>query len=207
MRLYLPYGETVRFQGLLPLRYWRNAASEFNTADSPSPQQGLWDYLVEITDMPRAELEKLDRFINRFVIPAMFNALSKRSPTWRRRLTRWFGNQGVRRAFPRQGVHLPVALEKDAAAEADLWYVTDDLSEGGLALTLPTPGLEGSETGFTLILPQGQIEGAAQIVREEPVRLFGKEYYRYGLRFADLSPEDRERIRYATRYAIETEAR
>jgi cellulose synthase (UDP-forming) len=207
MILYLPYGENVYFKGTLPLRYWRNTASAMEAEGPPSWSVSAWDYVVEIADLPPRELEKLDRFINRFVIPAMFHVLSGRSPTWRRRLTRWFGDQAVRRAFPRHGVQLPVALERGAPEEADVWRVTDDLSEGGLAVTLPGPALSQMETGFTLLLPDGRIEGTAQIVREEPVRLFDANYDRYGLRFLDLSAEDRERIRRMTRYALEAEAR
>jgi cellulose synthase (UDP-forming) len=203
MILYLPYGENIYFTGILPLRYWRNTVSTSETAQAGTMK--AWDYVVEITDLPPREQERLDRFINRFVIPATFRFLSGRSPLLRRRFTRWFGDYAVRRAFPRHGVQLPVALQEKAHEEADIWHVTDDLSEGGLAVTLTTPGLEGSETGFTLLLPDGRIEGVAQVVREEPVRLFDREYYRYGLRFVGLRQEDRDRIHQLARYAIEAE--
>lgn len=200
LTVYLPDGERLQCAGRLPLRYWRNAEA----ARPDAPARDAWEYVVEITALAPEEAERMDRFFTRFAIPATFHFLTRVAPL-RRRLGGVFLPYAVRRRFPRRGVQLPIAF-RPAAVEGDgAWCVTDDLSEGGLCVLLREPGRRGQEVPFTLLAPGGPICGKARFVREEPVRFAGADYYRYGLQYDGLTPEELERIGRLGRYAIEEE--
>jgi hypothetical protein len=208
--IFLPDGAPLRCRGRLPQRFMRNvqaarAASEGWSGSSEG--KTTWDYGVEFVDLSEDALARLDQFFTRFVIPAMFQFLAGRSASWERWLRRWFGSRAVHRRFPRKGVQLPLALRRGATEMDDDGHVTDDLSEGGMAVMLDRPGRNGEATDFTLLTPSGRIEGTARFVREERVRLAGADFFRYGLEFADVPDPDRSRIEGLGRYALEEEVR
>jgi len=192
--IHLLDGGRVRCRGRI---LYRRAADE---------GRKVWDYGVVLTDLPPDERAALDRYFIRYVIPAVFRFLTRRSPAWRRRLARWFAPRLQRRAARRKGVQFPLAFDLDASPGEGAWYITDDLSERGMGVVLPHRQTVGQETRFTLLLPGRRIVGRALFVREEPIPLPHSEFYRYGLAFLDLPEPDRARIRALGRFALEEEA-
>lgn len=192
--VFLPDGEPLRCTGKLLHERPRH------------DELGKCEYGVLFDPLAPEAHARLDRFLVRFVIPAVFHFLSAQSPSLRRRLARRFGPRAMRRRFPRRGVQVPVRLARGSNELEDEWHITDDLSLGGMAMVFTAPRETGSETDFTMLLPHGKIEGRARFVREERMRLAGTEVYRYGLEFLDLSDEDRERLQALRRYALEREA-
>ena len=210
LTIFLPDGAPLRCRGRLPPRYARNLrAAQAAAAGRSGSATGKesWDYGIEFAGLSPEALARLDRYFTRVVIPGTFRFLAGRSSSWARRVQRWFGPRALRRRFPRKGVQLPLALRRGAPEADDIWYVTDDLSAGGTAVTLEIPGRLGEETGFTLLTPLGRIEGTARFVREEKVRFAHGDCYRYGLEFVTVDEADRARIRGLGRYALEEEVR
>jgi len=202
----LPLGESVALTVFLPGGSTFCCTGRLLYERPRHDELGMCEYGIVLDPLAPEEHAKLDRFIIRFVIPATFHFLARRSPPLRRRLARWFGPVAMRRRFPRRGVQLPVRLAREANELHDDWHVTDDLSRGGMAILFTQPRAVGSETDFTLLLPHGKIEGRARFVREERLHLAGTETYRYGLEFLDLSEEDRDRLDALRRYSLEKEA-
>lgn len=193
LAIYLPVGEQVKARGRL-----------LHQRPSEDPM-GVYEYGIRFSRLPPEEHVKLDRFLTQFVIPATFRFLTRGPASMKRRLARWFGARALRRRFPRRGIQLPIAFRLGANPVEDDWYITDDLSEGGLAVTLSQRETLSRDTDFTILAPGGPIQGRARFVREEEAHLPQGIFFKYGLQFVYVQPEDRPRIEQLRRYAVEEE--
>lgn len=202
----LPYGMNAAFTIFLPDGKPLRCTGQLLHERPRHDELGKCEYGVLFDPLTPEEYARLDRFLVRFVIPAVFHFLSAQAPSMRRRLARRFGPRAMRRRFPRRGVQLPVCLEKGGNELHGEWQITDDLSLGGMSILFTSPREIGAETDFTMLLPHGKIEGRACFVREECLRLAGTDVYRYGLEFIGLADEDSERLKVLRKYALEKEA-
>jgi len=194
LTLHLPHGETVWCEGKVLHQRPRREGD------------GVFDYGVTYTRISPDDRVRLDRFIIRYVIPAMFERLSSRRAPYKRWIVRLVGRRSNRRGYARRGVQVLLALHREADESHGPWYVTEDLSEGGMAVLAAEPISTGDETPFTLLAPAGRITGQARFVRAASVKIGEIPMYRYGLTFVDLTPDDRRRLRALDRYAFEEEA-
>lgn len=192
--LHLPGGDTVWWEGKVLHRRPRRGGQSAN------------DYGIACTRISPDDRARLDRFIIRYVIPAMFARLSPVPIRRRRWLARLLGPGHSRRRFPRRGVQVLMSLSETADEWRDNWFVTEDLSEGGLSFLSAAPVDAGEETPFTLLTPEGKITGRAQFVRAERCTVGEVPMYRYALAFLDVSPDARRRLRALDKYAFEEEA-
>jgi cellulose synthase/poly-beta-1,6-N-acetylglucosamine synthase-like glycosyltransferase len=195
MEIHIPTGDPIRCTGTILHERPGNV------------DDGLHEFGILFDALPQEEHEKFDRFITQFVIPATFRFLTTHSPSWRNSIARRFSRGAIKRRFPRSGIQLPLRFGMADAETEGRWHITDDLSGGGMAVSMAERMTVGDEAPFTLMTPTGPFYGEMRVAREEKVVLAGMELYRYGLEFVGMGEDDRKQLARFRRYAIERETK
>jgi len=176
-------GETVKLRGEL-----RSTAQAGRGTDVAGFRYG-----VQFKDLTAPQIDALNRICLHFAVPLMFDEYEQgnRNTTWNR--FKLWQNRGMsqRRNATRNPFALPLIVNTGTSEETMMYSTTEDISRIATASLFENDMPVGTNVGFLLPTPLGDIRGTATVIRNQPRQVAGRTYYRSVLEFNEFEGQGR----------------
>jgi cellulose synthase/poly-beta-1,6-N-acetylglucosamine synthase-like glycosyltransferase/tetratricopeptide (TPR) repeat protein len=191
-------GESVKLEGEVR---W---VKDLHAGDRVGPvEPGAYRYGIAFRDLRPTQMDALNRMTLHYAVPRLYSEYAQgRERTWWKRAGAWLAQGAVRRRWAwRRQARLPVVLYPDPGRTAGRegreeplepsvlarslvhslafpprYTVTEDVSRAALSVLLSDPLPLGTEVGFYVPTPLGEVRGRARLVREESRRYAARDY-------------------------------
>ena len=131
-----------------------------------------------------------------YAVPRMFDEYDrgKRNTFWNR-LKLWQSRgMSQRRNALRNTFSLPFIVNTGTSEETTMYSTTEDISRVAAAAMFDNDIPPGTQVGYLLPTPLGDVRGTASVIRSVPVVIAGRTYYRCVFEFKEFEGQGRTTI-------------
>ena len=179
-------GEVVKLKGEL-----RSTASVAHARHSDGYRYG-----VQFLNLTPPQGDAINRMCLHYAVPRMYNEYERgnRNTFWNR-LKLWQSRgMAQRRNAKRNAFHLPFIVNSGTTEETTQYSTTEDISRVAAAAIFDNPLPAGSQVGYMMPTPIGEVRGTANVVRSTPEQIAGRTYHRCVLEFNEFEAQGRTTI-------------
>jgi cellulose synthase/poly-beta-1,6-N-acetylglucosamine synthase-like glycosyltransferase/tetratricopeptide (TPR) repeat protein len=179
-------GETVKCKGEV-----RSMASV-----ARGPNADGYRYGVQFLNLTTPQTDAINRTCLHYAVPRMFDQYERgnRDTFWNR--VKAWSARGMtqRRNARRNPFHLPIIVNTGTTEETMMFSTTEDISRVAAAAVFENEIPAGTQVGYLMPTPIGEVRGTANVIRSQPEVIAGRTYYRTVLEFKDFETQGRTTI-------------
>jgi len=176
-------GETIKLRGEL-----RSAAGVARSGNFEGHRYG-----VQFKDLTSPQIDAINRICYCYAAPRMFDEYDKgnRDTFWSR-IRNWQSRgMAQRRNAIRNTFHLPLVVNTGTSEETTMYSTTEDISRIAAAGMFENEMPLGSQVGYLLPTPLGEVRGTATVIRSQPTVVAGRTFHRAVLEFREFEGQGR----------------
>jgi cellulose synthase/poly-beta-1,6-N-acetylglucosamine synthase-like glycosyltransferase/tetratricopeptide (TPR) repeat protein len=150
-------------------------------------------YGIQFQNLTSPQVDAINRICLHYAVPRMFDeyARGNRNTVWTR-IKGWQGRSfAQRRAAKRNAYSLPLIVNSGSTEETTQYTATEDVSRIATAAMLENELPVGTQVGYLMPTPLGEVRGTAEVIRSDPQEVAGRLYYRTVLEFKEFEAQGR----------------
>ncbi len=179
-------GEVVKCKGEI-----RSAATVARGPNADGHRYG-----VQFQNLTPPQTDAINRMCLHYAVPRMYEQYERgnRDTLWNRFKLWQSRGMAQRRFATRNAFHLPIVINTGTSEETIHYSTTEDVSRVAAAAMFDTDLQPGSDIGYLMATPLGDIRGTARVLRSQSEQIAGKSYYRCVLEFQEFEGQGRTTI-------------
>jgi cellulose synthase/poly-beta-1,6-N-acetylglucosamine synthase-like glycosyltransferase/tetratricopeptide (TPR) repeat protein len=153
-------------------------------------------YGIQFQELTSPQIDSINRMCMHYAVPLMFEEYQKgNQDTFWNRIKLWQSRgMAQRRQARRNPFAIPIIVNSGASEETMMYGATEDVSRVATATLFDNEIPVGSNVGFMLATPMGDVRGNATVIRSQPRMIAGRPYYRTVLEYNDFDGQGRTTI-------------
>ena len=179
-------GETVKLRGEI-----RSVTAVVHGHNSDGYRYG-----IQFKDLTSPQVDAINRICLHYAVPRMFDQYERgnRDTFWNRMKLWQSRGMAQRRNAVRNAFHLPLIVNTGTTEETTVFSSTEDISRVAVAAMFDSDIPVGSNVGFLMPTPLGEIRGTATVIRSQQEMIAGRPYYRCVMEWKEFEGQGRTTI-------------
>lgn len=153
-------------------------------------------YGVQFQNLTSPQVDAINRMCLHYAVPRMFDQYERgnRDTFWNRFKLWQSRGMAQRRNAARNPFHLPIVINTGTTEETTHYSTTEDVSRVAAAAMFDNELPPGTDVGYLMPTPMGDVRGTARVLRSQPEQIAGRTYYRSVLEFREFEGQGRTTI-------------